>query len=147
MGKLLVVVLVPLIFVATTELRAQDCRTTSRDDPSYQVYRQLFLPESLYVERDCEPTLSNPREVQEQLLGSYPQRLRQQGIEGQVILLMKVGVTGRTEEIVIAKPSRYSSFDRAAERIVKDMKFLPASKNGEPTAVWIVQPISFWVKE
>jgi protein TonB len=72
----------------------------------------------------------------------YPEQARQQGVEGTAILHLTVGADGRPQNLRISRSSGHSALDEAAVAHVKQARFSPALKDGEPVAM----AISFRVK-
>lgn len=94
---------------------------------------------------EVAPALQNPREVQTRLQAVYPDRLKEQGTGGEVVLQLRVDEQGRVRESRIAEPSEHPEFDAAARRVVEAMEFEPARSDGEPKAVWVRQMVRFRV--
>ena len=63
--------------------------------------------------------------------------------EGEVILRVLVDVNGDPTQIEVEKSSRSRLLDRAAIDAVRNWKFNPGLKNGQPVAGWVLVPISF----
>jgi TonB family protein len=71
----------------------------------------------------------------------YPQFARDAGIEGDVVLSLKVGVSGRVEEIQVL--SGVPMLDAAAIDALSLAVFRPAQHNGRIVTTWIVVPVRF----
>lgn len=73
----------------------------------------------------------------------YPAEAAKKGAHGNVITRFKVQKDGSITDISVAR-GRDPSLDAEAIRVIKLLpKFNPATKNGEPVAVWYTLPISF----
>lgn len=73
----------------------------------------------------------------------YPAEAVKKGAQGNVITRFKVQKDGSITDISVAR-GRDPSLDAEAIRVIKLLpKFNPATKNGEPVAVWYTLPISF----
>lgn len=94
---------------------------------------------------EVAPELQNPREVQTRLQAAYPDRLKEEGIGGEVVLWIRVDEEGRIRESRVAEPSEHPAFHEAARRVVASMEFSPARSGGEPKAVWVQQKVRFRV--
>ncbi|MBI4419866.1 MAG: energy transducer TonB [Gemmatimonadetes bacterium] len=75
----------------------------------------------------------------------YPPVQFQQNVEGTVLLRLFVDSLGRLapESTRVAEASGVASLDSAALAGVRDMKFVPAQRNGRPVAASFLQPIHF----
>lgn len=82
----------------------------------------------------------NPYELAENI--RYPEFALDNGIEGEVILRALVGKNGRVTQIVVRKSTR-QDMEKAAKDALLKTRISPATKDGEPVAVWIEIPISF----
>jgi TonB family protein len=86
-----------------------------------------------------EPALLNPDEVTGALARHYPQDLREAGIGGSVTLWLFVDPSGSVTRFQVYRSSGYDGVDRAAARVVGEMRFEPARNAGEPVGVWVAQ--------
>ncbi len=75
----------------------------------------------------------------------YPAALYDQGVEGEVRLLLYVDALGRVvpESTRIAASSGTPALDSAAITGSAQLRFAPAHKNGQPIAAAFVQPVIF----
>ena len=58
----------------------------------------------------------------------------------QVILLVRVSRNGTTMESRVFVPSNVETFNNEAFDMVKNLRWNPAQKNGEPTEAWVQWP-------
>ena len=65
------------------------------------------------------------------------------GEEGTVLVRVLVTADGRAGEVELKRGSGYDRLDQAALRAVRKWRFVPATKNGEPTEAWLDQPVTF----
>lgn len=72
----------------------------------------------------------------------YPQRAKEEGIEGKVLLELLIDEKGNIEEKKVLESSR-NLFNNAALAVVDYVKFTPAKKSGIATKSKIVVPIHF----
>jgi TonB family protein len=96
-----------------------------------------------YIERDTEPRLLNPREIERLLVSIYPKSLRDAGLGGRVILWVYIEADGAPGRTQVHTSSGYEPLDEVAEQIVSRMRFSPALLRDRPVGVWIAQPITF----
>jgi protein TonB len=97
------------------------------------VYSELDVD----VPADVKPPTARPR---------YPEALRADGIEGEVIAEWVVDTLGRPEVRsfrVIRSTHRY--FAEAVREVLPRMRFLPAEKNGHKVRQIVRQPFSFTI--
>ena len=75
----------------------------------------------------------------------YPAALYDQGVEGEVRLLLYVDALGRVvpDSTRIAASSGTPALDSAAVAGSAQLRFAPAHKNGQPVAAAFVQPVIF----
>jgi protein TonB len=96
-------------------------------------------------EREVEdaPELLFRDQVGRDIVREYPESLRQSGVEGTVVLRMRVNVRGGTNSVSIARSSGYPQLDEAARGVARRMRFKPAQLNGGPVASWVTLPVDF----
>ena len=72
----------------------------------------------------------------------YPDALRRDGITGMVSISVTIDEKGAVTSATVTK-STNSGFDEPALDAVRQWKFKPAKKGGQPVAVTVVLPIRF----
>jgi len=73
----------------------------------------------------------------------YPQQARQQGVEGTVVLRLTVGTDGAPTDVRVSKSSGHPALDDAAVVRVRQARFAPALKDGEPVSTSITFKVKF----
>ncbi len=75
----------------------------------------------------------------------YPSTLREQGIEGRVLLRLYVDAKGQliADSTRVAESSGYPALDSAAVSGAAELRFSPALRNGRPIAAPFLQPVQF----
>ena len=73
----------------------------------------------------------------------YPEAARRQGVEGTVILLVKVLIDGRAGEVKVKQPSGSALLDDAAVTTAREWKFAPATRGPAPVEAWVEIPVKF----
>jgi len=75
----------------------------------------------------------------------YPTALREQGIEGRVLLRLYADSQGTlvAESTKVAESSGYPALDSAAMAGAPNLRFSPARRNGRPVAGAFLQPVHF----
>jgi len=75
----------------------------------------------------------------------YPENIKKDGIQGQVIVRAEVYENGSvgSVEILQSLDSSSGGLDESAIKAVKQWRFIPAKNKGKPVAVWVTFPISF----
>ena len=77
----------------------------------------------------------------------YPTSARGQGVEGQVVLVVRVTRAGRPHKVSVRRSSGAAILDRAARRAVEKWRFRPAMKDGQAVESEVVVPIVFRLLE
>jgi protein TonB len=75
---------------------------------------------------------------------AYPTAAREAGIEGVVILEVKIGADGGVEAARVLKS--IPLLDEAALDAVKQWKFVPTLLNGQPTSIMMTTTINFAIQ-
>ena len=73
----------------------------------------------------------------------YPERARQDGVEGRVVLLVLVGPDGRSQTVKVSRTSGHAVLDRAAVEAVRNWRFRPGTRGGVPVPATVAIPIRF----
>ncbi len=74
----------------------------------------------------------------------YPEKARKAGIQGMVLLKVKVSETGSVTSVQVEEGVEgYAELDDAAVEAVKQWTFEPAQKDGEPIAIEVRIPVQF----
>jgi periplasmic protein TonB len=74
---------------------------------------------------------------------SYPREALRQGIEGRVLLRLRISISGQVDEAGIASSSGSTHLDDAALAAVLQWKFDPARRAGEAVAFEVIVPVRF----
>ena len=115
---------------------------TSMDAPAA---RDALADQPTFVVYDTPPVLQNVGEVQRALQRAYPRDLMDAGIGGRVEMWLYVDLSGAVANHELKTSSDNEALDRAAAEVVQQMRFSPARNQGEPTAVWVSQWVTFHV--
>jgi periplasmic protein TonB len=73
----------------------------------------------------------------------HPAALRERGIEGAVMLRVKVDVQGRPTDVQVLAGSGWRLFDEAAQQQVRACRFIPARRDGQAIDSWVEFPVRF----
>ncbi|PPD36234.1 MAG: energy transducer TonB [Methylomonas sp.] len=73
----------------------------------------------------------------------YPPTARAAGEQGKVLLKALIDHQGHVAEISVRKTSGYPRLDHAALNSVKQWRFVPAQRQGETVAAWVLVPVLF----
>ncbi len=95
---------------------------------------------SLVMTSDSVDSLPKPRS---RTAPEYPAKARERGIEGHVVLKIKVSERGDVEQVRVVESEPKGVFDRVAVRAIHDWTFAPAQYQGMPVAVSVSQRIPF----
>jgi len=74
---------------------------------------------------------------------AYPADARRQGIQGKVLLEVKVASTGAAENVNIRHSSGYASLDATAITAVQKWHFIPAQQGNETVEAMVLVPVEF----
>lgn len=72
----------------------------------------------------------------------YTEKARKQHKEGTVLIRMVVGSDGTPRDVKVYRPLS-ADLDESAMNAVKQWKFSPGTKDGEPVAIQLIVEISF----
>lgn len=135
--------------------------------PGIQIQEPVTLPADAGEERTLPPSvteeegdLSGPveafspplitfpeilrRDEAERLISlRYPLALQRAGVGGSVRLMFWVTEAGRVESMQMREGSGYLSLNRAAMLAARELRFQPATRNGEPVGTWVEFVIHF----
>lgn len=91
-----------------------------------------------------EPGVSRfvPPRLLERVEAAYPEAARKQGLTGTVLLQIVVGVDGSVTDAQVAHPAGHG-FDESALAAAKQLRFEPATQNGQPVAVQLNYEVLF----
>lgn len=73
----------------------------------------------------------------------YPAIAREKGWQGTTLLKVQVLKNGLVGSLEILRSSGFSVLDQSALKGVKEWKFIPAQKDGQPTEMFVQIPITF----
>jgi protein TonB len=77
----------------------------------------------------------------------YPAEERKNGVEGTVMLRMRVTASGSVGQILVMETIEgHPAFNDAAIDAARQWIFTPATTDGEPVACWVAVPIRFALK-
>lgn len=76
-------------------------------------------------------TFTKPKRINDVDL-QYPRTLKEQGIEGNVVVLIRISSDGKVTRVKVLKSSGYPEFDDAATRAATSERFAPATRDGDP---------------
>jgi len=104
--------------------------TAAAPEPVSQTAYQPARPPS----RDC---------AERGMARHYPPLLRERGIEGRVLLQVRVDEQGQPAEIRVADGSGWRLLDEAARLLTQGCRFVPARRGEQTLASWIEYPVRF----
>ena len=73
----------------------------------------------------------------------YPTEAVRRGIEGKLVLKLTISASGAVSRVEVAESSGYRMLDDAAVAAVREWKFIPAQRGGQPVSWTARQPIRF----
>jgi len=84
-----------------------------------------------------------PRLLPDSAPARYPDRARRRGLEGTVVLRLRVAADGTVERVEVATSSGHEILDRAAEEAAPKWRYEPALRDGVAIAYDVRQPVEF----
>ena len=96
-----------------------------------------------FIPHDTPPKLMNADELVRLLEAEYPTELKEEGVEGVVLLWLFVDEAGRPVKLQLRRSSGFRSLDRVAQDVADQMRFRPAYNQDRPVGVWVAQQIRF----
>lgn len=78
---------------------------------------------------------------------SYPPHLKAKGIDGDVVVLVRITTVGSVAKVKVVKSSGYPEFDEAARRAATKERYQPATRGGEPVEYSLKYTYRFRVKD
>jgi protein TonB len=73
----------------------------------------------------------------------YPERLRQRGIEGDVVVRVTISPLGRVKDVEIVSPAADAEFNEAAKAAALEEEFEPATQDGKPIEYALTYTVRF----
>lgn len=99
-----------------------------------------------FVQYDTPPEpIGGFKMIQENL--SYPVKAQQAGIEGTVMIKVRIDKSGRTSDLSVVTSSGSKELDDAALVAIKQTQFKPALYKEKPVSVYVSIPVKFSLKE
>ena len=89
------------------------------------------------------PALLDPQGARRAVAEEYPELLQRAGIGGTVKVLVWVDPAGHTENPEVGGSSGVVQLDEAAVRATRSLRFVPATRGGEPVGTWVEFSIEF----
>jgi len=77
----------------------------------------------------------------------YPSVLKSQGIDGDVVVLIRITTEGSVSTVKIIRSSGYPEFDEAARKAAVSERYQPATRGGEPVEYSLKYTYRFRIKE
>lgn len=74
---------------------------------------------------------------------AYPRVARRNGEQGTVTLRVHVNLDGVPAQVELERSSGSNALDSAALDTVKNWRFTPARRAGDPVAAWVIVPVVF----
>jgi periplasmic protein TonB len=92
---------------------------------------------------DAAPTASARADHRQCAPAPHPVVLRERGIEGAVVLRVRVDVQGRPADVQVLVGSGWRLFDEAALQQARGCRFFPARRSGQALDSWVEFPVRF----
>ena len=125
--------------------RGRMVRRVSLTTPAVYHPRQSPCPEAATSTSGSDKP--RPGRLLRSLEEFYPAELKRQGVEGTVVLSVRVDSTGCAKEVTVQGSSGSDELDAAALHWVDSANFLPAEKDGKPVAGESPVAVNFELRE
>ena len=114
-------------------------------DSRRSLVSQAAVAAALVVGLACggEGEIEQPTPLYGDVPIGYPIQLWDQDMEGQTLLRVRVSDTGAVDSVEVVGSSGYEAFDSAAVAGARDLRFIPARRDGERIQVWATVPVRF----
>ena len=73
----------------------------------------------------------------------YPERLWDEGVEGQAVVMVHVTTEGSVDSVYIRNTSGYEELDSAALQGARTLRFEPGRRGDDAVEVWVRLPVRF----
>lgn len=90
-----------------------------------------------------QPSVANPDEMRQALERVYPSILKDAGIGGTVVMLLRIDTQGRVVDAKVDGTSGYKALDDAALKVAPVLRFHPAFNRDQRVSVWVRIPLTF----
>jgi TonB family protein len=87
--------------------------------------------------------IEQPTPISGEVPIEYPLHMWDQDMEGETILRVRVDDLGGVDSVEVLESSGYPSFDSAAVAGARELRFLPARRDGRRITVWAEVPVHF----
>ena len=87
--------------------------------------------------------IEQPRPLSAEIPIEYPLQMWDQDMEGETLLRVRVGDTGGVDSVEVVESSGHLSFDSAAVKGARELRFSPARQDGRRIEVWAHVPVRF----
>lgn len=118
-------------------------KMTVRTRTPLKVSELAPLPRQINVDKVPGPTLNNTKEMIRELIDNYPPVLRDAGIGGKILLLVRVNPDGTLRDAKVKDSSGHQALDEAALKVARKMKFQPAEGQSTIPDGWFPAPVLF----
>jgi protein TonB len=104
---------------------------------------QQASPSGTPARAEAPPLVTARADRQQCPPAPHPAALRERGIEGAVLLRVKVDMQGRPADVQLLAGSGWRLFDEAALQQVRACRFIPATQDGQAIDSWVEFPVRF----
>lgn len=117
-------------------------RTTTRPERKVQSRRPTPAVRKIEAVAIGSDTVTPARPLQNRP-PVYPDEAVRRGIEGKLVLKLTISASGTVSRVEVAESSGYRMLDDAAIAAVREWKFVPAHRGGQPVLWTARQPVRF----
>jgi protein TonB len=91
----------------------------------------------------ADAEIEQPRPLSAEIPIEYPLQMWDEDMEGETLLRVRVGDTGGVDSVEVVESSGHLSFDSAAVKGARQLRFSPARQDGKRIEVWAHVPVRF----
>lgn len=124
------------------EWEAQQTREQAEREARQRAEREAAARAAAQAQNDV-PVITNPRYRSPPRPPEYPRRAQEAGIEGTVIVRVRVSANGSASEVSVQQSSGNTLLDAAALKAVRGWAFVPAARNGQNIDSIVQVPVHF----
>lgn len=77
----------------------------------------------------------------------YPREAHVRGIEGQVVVAVRISARGEALEVRVEQSSGYAVLDEAAEQFARSVRFQPARRDSTPVEADVTLPVNYRLRD
>lgn len=143
---MLVLALASLSWTKRRPIYLEVTQEKSQEEQKIPPVKLSIEDEPRFIKHDTPPQpVGGYRALQYYL--EYPESAKKVGFEGRTLIQAKVGIDGTVKKTVLQISSGSAECDKAADKVIKSVKWNPATYMEEPVEVWVAIPVEFKLQQ